>query len=67
MSKDHTLSFEERNVDNNTLSLERKYVEESIRYNTLFRNSKANEVSAQRATVQQNVLGLVRGKDGKTY
>lgn len=65
--KDHILSFQESNVANNAHQIKRSRIEESLQYNTLFRNSRTSEVNAQRATLQQDVRGIVRGADGRAY
>lgn len=67
ISKDHMLSFEERAITGSVQTMSRSKISESIEYNTLFRNSRASEVAAQRGVLQQNVIGIVRTADGKSY
>ncbi len=67
ISKDHTLSFEERIIGSHPQTVTRSKIAESIEYNTLFRNSRTSEVNAQRAVLGQNVIGMVRSADGKSY
>ena len=63
----HALSFEERGVTGNQQAPSRREVVESIRRNSLFRNTKASEARMQRAGVQPKVIGMVRGLDGRTH
>ena len=67
ISKDHMLSFEERSAGSHQQTISRPKIAESIEYNTLFRNSRTSEVSAQRAILGQNVIGIVRSADGRAY
>ncbi|MBR2299852.1 MAG: leucine-rich repeat domain-containing protein [Alphaproteobacteria bacterium] len=67
MGKDHMLSFEERAYTGSVQTVSRSKISESIGYNTLFRNSRASEVTAQKGILQQNVVGIVRGADGRAY
>ena len=65
--KDHILSFQESNVANNAHQVKRSQIKESLQYNALFRNSRIKEVNTQRAALQQDVRGIVRGADGRAY
>ena len=67
ISEDHTLSFEERKVVGHAQSASRSQIAESLRTNTLFRNSRTSEVNVQRCALQQDVRGIVRGADGRAY
>ena len=67
MSKDHTLSFEERKVSAHMQIPSRGQVEESIKNNKLFKNSSTSNVNTQRGILQKNSYGIIRGADGKTY
>lgn len=67
MSKDHMLSFEERSVMYHAQSATRGQIAESLRTNTLFRNSRTSEVNNQRTALQQDARGIVRGADGRAY
>ena len=67
ISKDHTLSFEERKVKINPYAPSRNQVAKSIEDNKLFRNSRTSQVIEQKGKLQQDVIGIVRGSDGKTY
>lgn len=67
ISKDHTLSFEERRVERHQQTVSRSEIEKSIEHNTLFRNARASEANAQRAVLGQKVIGIVRGADGRAY
>lgn len=67
MSKDHILSFLEADVENSTAKIERSLIAKCVEENTLFRNARASDVYSQRAALQQDVKGIVRGADDRTY
>lgn len=61
MSQIHTLSFEEREINNNHLQVPRTTIEESLKSNALFRKTKMAEVEAQRKQLGQQKPALIRG------
>ena len=66
ISKTHTLSFEEKNI-NGYFSIDRKQISESIEYNVAFRNARASKVSEERKNANQQIKGQILTKDGKVY
>ena len=66
MSKDHTLSFEERNIGE-APSKKRSQISESIKFNDAFRKTTASEVTARRMAVNSQIRGIVKGSDGHVY
>ena len=67
ISKTHTLSSREAGYNSVASTTLRTEVAESIKHNTLFRKTGANEVNVQRNALQQDVRGIVRGSDGRAY
>jgi len=71
--KDHTLSSREAGYDKVPSDYKffpqrvKASLEKSIRHNALFKNTQASDVKAQRAALQQDVMGIVRGANGRTY
>ncbi len=67
IGKSHTLSFEERSHGLSIRAVTRSQIAQSIERNTLFQKSLTSEVAEQRRVLQQDVIGIIRGKDGKSY
>ena len=65
--KTHTLSSREAGYNSVASTTLRTEVAESIEHNALFRETRAKDVNTQRATLQQDVRGIVRGADGRAY
>ena len=65
--QDHTLSFEERPVNNNYLKQPRNVLSASIRSNNLFRlaNTRISSVHGTKSTIKGHVKGQIIQKDGK--
>lgn len=66
ISKDHTLSFEERNISEANKQ-NRSRISESIKFNDAFRKNKASEVVAARTAINGQIRGVIRGADGHVY
>ena len=67
ISKTHTLSFDEKNVNNEHFNVDRTNISESIKNNTLFKNKKASEISQQRNDTKPQIRGQITRNDEKTY
>ena len=65
--KTHTLSSREAGYNSVASTTLRTQVAESIEHNALFRETRAKDVNTQRAALQQDVRGIVRGADGRAY
>lgn len=67
ISGTHTLSFEERDIDE-AQPIKRSRISESIRYdNDLFKETTASEVAAQRTAAKNQTHVIVKGSDGHVY
>lgn len=69
ISETHTLSFEERDIANDHLAIERTCIANSLKYNKLFAQTTNSEVSAQRKSFRERRIlqGMVLGKNGVPY
>lgn len=66
ISKDHTLSFEERNIGE-AIKQDRSKIAESIKFNDVFKKTKASEVAARRTEVNSQIRGIVKGDNNHVY
>ena len=65
--KTHTLSAREAGYITAAWEVKRSEVDESLRCNDLFRNTRLSEVNRQRDVLLRDVKGIVRGADGRIY
>ncbi len=59
ISEDHTLSFDERNVDNNNLVEPRNIIQASIQRNELFRQTRLSSINSTRGSIKEKIKGQV--------
>lgn len=64
ISKDHILSFEERNVSNNHLSQESKVIQASLKSIELFKNSRTSSVNGVKGNISKHIKGQIIEKEG---
>lgn len=62
ISEDHTLSFDERNIDNNDLGQPRNLIQASIQRNNLFRQTRISRINTTRKHIQEQVSGQINQK-----
>lgn len=60
ISEDHTLSFDERNIDNNHLAQSRTGIMASIQRNNLFRNTRISSINNTRARIEDHIKGQIK-------
>lgn len=67
ISQDHTLSFDERGIDNAHRSQPSTLIQESIKRNDLFRQAKtrASSLSQTRSSIKQHIKGQIIEKEGQ--
>lgn len=64
ISKDHTLSFDERDVENDSLSQPSNVIKASILKNNLFRQSRISSINNTRKAIKDQVKGQIITKEG---
>lgn len=60
ISEDHTLSFDERTIDNNHLAQSRTGIMASIQRNNLFRNTRISSINNTRARIEDHIKGQIK-------
>lgn len=63
ISKTHTLSFDERRIDNDHLQVPGKEIEGSVRRNDLFANTRASQVEIQRGSLRRIRGQITKGEE----